>query len=368
VSEVWLRMERQVEVIEKPPYSVPLMNEIEEIPLTGFKAVSTFSGCGGSCLGYRMAGFEVLWASEFVEAARNVYELNHPGVILDPRDIREVTPQDILDTIGLEEGELDLLDGSPPCAAFSTAGKREGGWGEVKKYSDTEQRVDDLFFEFARILRGLRPKTFVAENVTGLVKGVAKGYFKAIFKELKDCGYDVAAKVLDAQWLGVPQTRQRLIFVGVREDLKKIPAHPGPLPYRYTIGEALETLEQTANDKAFSKSLNPDTETYRFWSMVAPGRQLSEACERLTGKNSFITHVKLSPSKPSNTILQANAQVYHWAEARTPSIKELKRICAFPDDFKLVGSFEEQWERLGRAVPPVMMMHVAATIRDEVLT
>lgn len=102
----------------KPPYCVPLMSEIEQIPLNGYSAVSTFSGCGGSCLGYRMAGFKVLWASEFIPAAQGVYKLNHPDSILDTRDIRKVKPEEILEAIGLKKGELDLMDGSPPCASF----------------------------------------------------------------------------------------------------------------------------------------------------------------------------------------------------------------------------------------------------------
>lgn len=191
------------------------MQEIAALPWNGFNAVSTFSGCGGSSLGYKMAGFKVLWANEFIPAAQEVYRLNHPSTILDTRDIRQVQPQDILDAIGMKPGELDLFDGSPPCASFSTAGKREAGWGKVKAYSDTKQRTDDLFFEYARLLRGIQPKVFVAENVSGLVKGTAKGYFKLILEELKGCGYNVKAKVLDAQWLGVPQMRQRLIFVEI---------------------------------------------------------------------------------------------------------------------------------------------------------
>ena len=131
-------MEREGEVamtaIEKPPYAVPTMSDVARVRGTnGLRVVSTFSGCGGSCLGFEMAGFEVIWASEFVPAAREVYELNHPGVILDDRDVREVKPEDVRRAIGLRAGELDVLEGSPPCASFSTAGKREKGWGKVKK-------------------------------------------------------------------------------------------------------------------------------------------------------------------------------------------------------------------------------------------
>jgi DNA-cytosine methyltransferase len=225
---------------DKPPYRVPPMAEIATLPQSGLRIVSTFSGCGGSCLGYRMAGYRVLWANEFLPAAQECYRLNHPDSILDCRDIRIVQAKDILAAIGLCEGELDLLDGSPPCQAFSTAGKRQKGWGKAKRYDNgIAQCNESLFAEYARLLRGLRPKVFLAENVSGLVKGVAKGYFLEILKELKECGYCVEARVLDAQWLGVPQMRQRLIFQGVREDVGRAPAWPRPLPYRYSVREAI---------------------------------------------------------------------------------------------------------------------------------
>jgi hypothetical protein len=117
----------------KPPYRVPLMAEIAALPWNGFTAVSTFSGCGGSSLGYKLAGFRVAWASEFIPAAQETYRANHPATILDCRDIREVKAEDILAATGLAVGEIDLFDGSPPCASFSTAGIREDGWGQGEK-------------------------------------------------------------------------------------------------------------------------------------------------------------------------------------------------------------------------------------------
>ena len=355
---MFLRMEWKTESMKKP-YKVSSMDEIRSMPWNGFTAVSTFSGCGGSSTGYRMAGFKVLFASEFIDAARDSYKANSmPYTVVDGRDIRQVQADDILRQTGLKVGELDLFDGSPPCSAFSTAGKREAGWGKVKKYSDKAQRVDDLFFEFTRLLRGLQPKTFVAENVSGLVKGTAKGYFLEILRELKSCGYEVTCKVLDAQWLGVPQTRQRTIFVGVRSDLGLHPVHPKPLPYRYTIGDALVGLRA---------SIEPETDitgycTGKEWDRLKAGMQ----------SDKYFNLVRSHFDKPSGTICASHgsrgiASVTHPSERRKFSISELKRICSFPDDFILSGSYQQKYERLGRAVPPVMMMHIASTIRDEVL-
>ncbi len=388
--------------MNKPTYQVPSMSEIRAMPWNGYNVISTFSGCGGSSLGYRMAGFKVLWASEFIDAARDSYAANKADyTIIDPRDIRQVTADDILAAIKMQPGELDLFDGSPPCASFSTAGKREAGWGKVKAYSDKAQRTDDLFFEYIRLLRGLRPKVFVAENVSGLVKGTAKGYFIEIMKELKASGYRVSCKVLDAQWLGVPQARQRTIFVGVREDLGIEPAHPKPLAYRYSVRESLPWIVDarqinvfkepdrvftdrpcasvtTSGISAKSSALavveaetdisryaigaewermgKPGTQSDKYRSLVRPA--LDKPCSTVTcpPNGSF------SPTAPSSS-----GSIVHPTEKRKFSIAELKRICAFPDDFILTGTYAQQWERMGRAVPPVMMSHIAATIRDRIL-
>lgn len=444
-SDYWLEFKdgsRLTIDLNKPEYRVPTMAEIGAMPWNGYSVVSTFAGCGGSSTGYRMAGFRVLLASEFVEAARETYSANmRPGTILDGRDIRDVTADDLLQRIGMKPGELDVLDGSPPCASFSTAGKREKAWGTVKKYSDTEQRADDLFFEFARLVKGIRPKVFVAENVSGLVKGTAKGYFLEILAALKACGYRVEARLLDAQWLGVPQMRQRLIFVGVRDDLGIAPAHPAPLSYRYSIRDALPWLGKVVHDTSglygmgevtdrpsptitvgvnSINSLNfkvqgPDAPATTLRRGVsAPSRQsrgeelsidspipsvlagskgsgphqfeIEEAADitrfaigtewdklKAGGKSKrYFSLTKPSPDTPSPTITAVGgsssiAGVVHPTEKRKFSIMELRRICGFPDDFILKGTYAQQWERLGRAVPPVMMSHIAATVRDEIL-
>lgn len=391
------KMRIQVELMEKPPYRVPLMSEISSLPHNGFDAISTFSGCGGSSLGYKMAGFRVLWASEFIPAAQETYRANHKGTILDTRDIRKVTPEDILSATGKKPGEIDLMDGSPPCASFSTAGKREAGWGKVKKYSDTQQRTDDLFFEFTRLLTGVQPKVFVAENVAGLVKGTAKGYFLEILAALKACGYRVKCKVLDAQWLGVPQARQRTIFIGVRNDLGLDPVHPSPLPYRYSVRDALPWVVAVGDNGGFGKGAmrsasvtasatigaSPQTGNGKFppsiieaetdISRYAIGAEWERMGKPGTQSDKYFSLTRPSLDAPCPCITQtagdvlSAAGVCHPTEKRKFSIAELKRICGFPDDFILTGTYSQQWERLGRAVPPVMMSHIAATIRDQIL-
>ena len=190
------------------------------------KGISFFSGCGGSSLGYTLAGVKILYANEFIPKAYETYKANFPNTYVDTRDIRTIKSQEILDIIKLKKGELDFLDGSPPCASFSTAGKRERDWGKVKKYSDSKQRTDDLFYEYIRMVKEIEPKIFIAENVSGLIQGKAKGYFNIFLNEFKKLNYNVKASLLDASYLEVPQSRKRVFIIGVRKDLKKQPSFP----------------------------------------------------------------------------------------------------------------------------------------------
>lgn len=352
----------------KPPYAIPSMREVEKVRGTnGYKVVSTFSGCGGACLGLEMAGFEVLWANEFVTEARATYEANHPGVIVDGRDIREVTGRDILDAIGLQVGEVDLFEGSPPCASFSTAGKREKGWGRVKAYSDTAQRSDDLFFEYARLLGELQPRTFTAENVSGLVKGKALCYFKEILVALRSKGYAVEAKVLDASWLGVPQARQRLIFVGVRNDLvdkfQVRPAHPKPLAYRYGLRDVLDMSTAITHDA----ETGMDVTLHRYAISAAWDRTRQGEIDRR-----YFSLIKPRLSDPSPTITASAGSVgaagpVHPTQRRKFTLEEVRLLSSFPRDFLLTGTFEQRWERIGRSVPPFMARAIGEAIRDSIL-
>lgn len=353
----------------KPAYSVPTMADVEKIKGTnGLKVVSTFSGCGGACLGLEMAGYDVIYANEFVEAARDTYRENHKGVHVDGRDIRTVTAQEILDLTGLKPGELDIFEGSPPCASFSTVGKRAKGWGETKTYSDTVQRADDLFFEYVRLLKELQPKVFIAENVTGLVKGVAKGYFKEILTELTSAGYLVSAKILDASWLGVPQARQRLIFIGIRQDLAKEkhlrPEHPKPMSYQYSVGEAIDLNTQGGIDPETGFDISLD----RYAVGDAWDRTPQGGVDR-----KYFSFIKARTNAPCYTVtatagVVGAASVVHPLEKRKFNLKELRALTGFPEDFKLTGTYQQRVERIGRSVAPLMYKAVGETLLKEIFS
>lgn len=304
-----------------------------------YTVASTFSGAGGSSLGYRMANLKVLWANEFIAEAQNTYVVNHPDTKLDGRDIRQIEPLEVLQDIGLEAGELDILDGSPPCASFSVSGLVSEAWGQQKKYSGKRQRTDDLFFEYIRFVEAMQPRIFIAENVQGMVRGAAKGYFKLVMQALRQCGYKVAVKELNAAQLGVPQVRRRLIFVGVREDLGVEPRFPKPFPYHYTVKEVLPHIHQVKNG---GKPHN--------WSHS--NRPSPTVCQsdHNTGINAY---------RSSGGFITTEE-----GEIRRLTIDEVRILCSFPPDFILTGQFRHQWERMGRAVPPLMMRSIARTQRD----
>jgi len=155
-----------------------------------------------------MAGYRELLAVEWDDHAVATFRLNFPDVPVYHGDIAKLSVDECLRLAGIGPEELDVLDGSPPCQGFSTAGKRKMDDGR-----------NQLFREYVRLLRGLRPKVLVMENVSGMVKGKMKLIFAEILRELKESGYHVSARLMNAMYYGVPQSRQRMIFIGVREDL-----------------------------------------------------------------------------------------------------------------------------------------------------
>jgi len=186
-----------------------------------FNVISTFAGGGGSSTGYKLAGGEILAVNEFVDAALDTYHANYPNTPSLTGDIKDLTGQDFLDLTGLKKGELDLLDGSPPCSAFSISGSREKGWNKEKKYSQDKKvsNVEDLFFEYIRIAKDIQPKVFVGENVNAIMFGEARKYYNRIIMTMEDCGYTAIGDVLNAADFGTPQNRRRCFFVAIRNDI-----------------------------------------------------------------------------------------------------------------------------------------------------
>lgn len=359
-------------------YNLDLVHKLSNQKL--FDVVSLFAGGGGSSTGYRLAGGNVLAINEFIEAAQKVYAKNYPSTYIFKQDIRELNGKIILDQIGKNVGELDILDGSPPCASFSTAGLREKAWGKEKKYSDKTQRVDDLFYEYARIVKEIQPKVFVAENVKGLTMGSASNLLGSsqismfendnendtIYNTLVNCGYKVRFKVLNAANYGVPQARERVIFIGVRNDINKTITYPKPYDYIITSYEATKDVineKQDIDDASF----NTSTQAYHYLKMMKQGQSMSDYHPKGNG----FGMTRIYKDKPCPTILQRQgnkSSLCHWEEDRELSVPELKRLMTFPDDYYLGEKYTQKTERLGRAVPPLLMKAIAEHIYKTILT
>lgn len=232
------------------------------------------------------------------------------------------------------------------CQGFSTAGKRD--------FNDDRNQ---LFREFVRLLRGLKPKVFVMENVSGMVKGKMKLIFAEILRELKASGYKVSARLLNAMYFNVPQSRQRMIFIGVRNDLNIEPSHPKAEAALITLGEAI---------KGVPSEWGGDIRRY------AIGKEW--AALKIGGKSKrYLSLVRADPRKPCPTLTKgagewpSGASVTHPYECRKFSKEEQKRISSFPDGFTFDGDWADATSRIGNSVPPLMMRSIASHIRREVL-
>lgn len=341
------------------------MTDIANIPKNKYNVVSLFSGCGGSSLGYELAGFNVKCAVEFIPTAAEVYRLNHPNTMVIEKDVRDVTGAEILDLLKMKKGELDILDGSPPCSDFSINGKREAGWGKVKNYSSTKQRVDDLFFEYARLVDEIKPKVFVAENTKGLATGSAKLILNQIIDTLTKCEYNVKYSVLDAEYYNVPQKRERVIIIGVRKDLNMFPTFPFPSHKLITTKQAIEDLINNGSDQTEESVRVEQMKQYFHAGCTA------KDVKRIAQENNLKVYEqgfrRDKWNEPYYTIRQHHTRPFHPIVDRLLSIDEAKRIQTFPDDFILPHTPVQNWERIGRAVPPNLMKAIAENIKLKIL-
>ena len=180
-------------------------------------AFGTFICGGGSSMGYKLAGFHHLGGVELDPKVAETYKLNHHPELLYNEDIRDFNKREDLPP---ELYTLDLLDGSPPCSTFSTAGSRDKAWGKEKHFAEGQklQTLDDLVFIYCDTILKLKPKTFLLENVSGIIKGNAKSYSRRIVEYLTANGYDVQVFCLNAATMGVPQLRERVFFIGHKKE------------------------------------------------------------------------------------------------------------------------------------------------------
>lgn len=357
-------------------------------------------------MGYKLAGYQPRLAVEWDKHAADCYRLNFPATPFYHGDVAALSGEQALEMAGLTRGELDVLDGSPPCQGFSMAGSRQLADGR-----------NHLFLEYVRLLKAFNPRAFVMENVPGIAVGKMKLVFLDVMRALEDAGYHVKCAVLNAADYGVPQLRRRAIFIGVRNDNSRTPTFPAPTVTRHvTVGEVLRIREFWVlfGDAAGSR-FSVDTPShvimksglgtpngqpvwpkgvavvklpgdYPLASVIpAPplnGKALAIATLMREGgagsdvtKGKWFSCKRLKNRAPSRTITKGAGlfnkypNIVHPTEVRGLSVGEVQRLQSFPDDYLWPEGTKwvQGWARVGNSVPPLMMAAIARHIRATLL-
>jgi DNA (cytosine-5)-methyltransferase 1 len=326
------------------------------------KVFSCFACGGGSTMGYKLAGFDVLGCNEIDPKMIDAYKANHNPkyAFLEPIQtfkMRDDLPSELYD--------LDILDGSPPCSSFSMAGNREKDWGKEKKFREGQanQVLDNLFFDFIDLAKKLQPKVVVAENVKGLLLGNAIEYVRRIYREFDLAGYYCQHWLLNAATMGVPQRRERVFFIAFRKDLA------GPflqavdlfniqpkinLDFNEPQITYKEIRENEAKETPIRKALTD------LWKLCQPGNSFST----VHPKEHYFGDTKMHPDKVPCTILaNPSSCLWDYEILRTLTDLELCRAGTYPIDYNWLNNKPKYL--IGMSVPPVMVAQIASEIYNQ---
>lgn len=315
---------------------------------TTHTVLEIFAGAGGMALGFENAGFQTLMLNEFDKNAVNTLRHNRPDWNVIHEDVRELDFENYAD-------QVDVVSGGFPCQAFSYAGHSQG-------FADTR---GTLFFEFARCVEQVRPKIALGENVKGLVNHDKGRTLSTMLHVLEDLGYKVHYQVLKAQFHDVPQKRERLIIIAVREDLDLDVYFPKENDYILSLREAFDNVPESEG------AMYPERKR-EILSHVPPGgywRDLPEDLQREYMKKSFFLGGgktgmarRLAWEEPSLTLTCSPAQKQtercHPEETRPLTVREYARLQTFPDDWVFTGSTASQYKQIGNAVPVNLAYHI----------
>ncbi|AFZ51025.1 DNA cytosine methyltransferase [Dactylococcopsis salina] len=325
--------------------------------------VSLFSGCGGLDLGFRQAGFQVVWANEYDRTIWSTYQRNHQNTILDQRDIKEITSQDIPDCVG--------IIGGPPCQSWSEGGKQRG-------INDDRGR---LFLEYIRVLKDKQPDFFLAENVSGILHSKHQESFQQIFDSFRKAGYNVAYKLLNAKFYNVPQDRIRVIFVGYHHRLGKkfdfgklTPQNNIP-----TLKDAIWNLRLSAipakekNKTRGNECLIPNHEYMigGFSSIYMSRNRVRNWTEPSFTIQAGGRHAPIHPQ--ANKMIKVEKDKFVFDENslenyRRLSVRECARIQTFPDNFIFDYDYVNNgYKMVGNAVPVNFARAIAQIIYYDLL-
>ena len=324
------------------------------------KVFSCFACTGGSTMGYKLAGFDVIGFNEIDPKLADVYQKNHNPKYSFVESIvtlaqRNDLPADLYD--------LDILDGSPPCSSFSLAGNRDKDWGKEKHFREgqTKQVLDTLFFDFIDLAKKLQPKVVIAENVEGIMQGKAKQYLAAILQALDNAGYAPQFQVLDSADMGVPQRRRRVFIFGLRKDLA------AAKPQKADLFNSIPVLDLSFSERGipFSEIDTNEQQGYipncflPYYDLVSPGANFGTAHP----KGSYFSNSKANPNKPLMTLSSVNqgqCGIFHHKYKRMLNNTEIILASTFPLDFDF-GKVKVLFA-CAMSVPPIMMAKVAERV------
>lgn len=312
---------------------------------------STFSCGGGSTLGYKRAGFRVIGNVEIDPAMNDIYVKNNKPEYNYLEDLRDFNKRQDLPK---ELYKLDILDGSPPCTSFSTAGIREEGWGKKKKFREGQkiQTLDDLFFVFLETVEKLKPKIVVAENVPGIIAGKAKGYANEIIKRFRKLGYAVQIFALNAAYMDVPQARHRVFFIANNQDYKKLKLNFKKPVIKF--GE-VRTEEGVEISDGVMKSLLLEAKKGET--------DIGKVAKRLTGEtNKYFTQMIIQDDQVAPTIASGGSY-YREADRKRLTDEDFRIIQTFPQDYNFKKNNVQYV--CGMSVPPNMMANIAEEIWEQ---
>lgn len=341
---------------------IEIVKESEIKTARKYTTIELFAGAGGLALGIEKAGFDTLGLIEFDRDASDTLKCNRPEWKVINDDIANISCLDLPEYFNLEIGELDLLSGGAPCQSFSYAGKRLG----------LEDARGTLFYHYAKFLEQLQPKMFLFENVKGLLSHDKGKTYRVITDIFQSCGYSIKYKVLNAWDYGVAQKRERLITIGIRNDLTDKITFDFPAPHKYK-----PILRDILLDCPKSEGSSYSEYKRKIFELVPPGgywrdipediaREYMKSCWYMEGGRTGILR-RLSLDEPSLAVLTSPSQKQtdrcHPLEARPFTIRENARCQSFPDDWQFCGSIGSQYKQVGNAVPVNLAYEIALQIR-----
>ena len=329
------------------------------------KVFSCFACGGGSTMGYKLAGFDVIGCNEIDPKMMEAYKANHNPkyAFLEPIQtfkMREDLPKELY--------ELDILDGSPPCSSFSMAGNREKDWGKDKVFREGQamQVLDTLFFDFIDLAKKLQPKVVVAENVKGLLLGAAKEYVRRIYREFDLAGYYVQHWLLDASKMGVPQRRERVFFIALRKDLAQ------PFMEQIDMFTILPKLKLEFNEPDIplsefednqGKPLNKEKISFKRWLLrIKTDKSFGDITQRINGKGTDFNTQIIHSNEVSPTIVSKGCEIKYDLPIKL-SKSEYCNIGSYPQDYNFLNN--PPYYLIGMSVPPVMAAQIATQIYEQ---